>query len=340
MVIKRSSAPQVAALLHDLERGDGAARQAAAARLAVIGTRAVDGILAVLGRAPEPPVRAAALAALEGAGDARAIEPAFAALADADPDVVAAAVAVLRAFLDSDRGTAVLDRLTRQALDPALPVRPRLAAIEALRGLPAAVTAPLWARLRTDADAMVRASAGEPPAEGAATDAEPAAALAAAAEGELPDPDLLRRWLAAAGADTPLPVLHRLIEALRHREAAAGDEARAAWMTARAAAHLALASRGSTVALYDLRETIAAGEVLPVEMLSAIALVGDRSCLEPLAAAYVKSAGADAWWREHLLSAFHQVAGRERLTSRHAEARRIRSRWPAEAAALLSLPRR
>jgi len=81
---------------------------------------------------------------------------------------------------------------------------------------------------------------------------------------------------------------------------------------------------------------------VPVEMLSAIARIGDRSCLEPLAAAYAKSAaaGSDAWWREHLLAAFHEVAGRERLTPRQTEARRIRARWPAEAAALLSLPRR
>src|SRR5690606_8146962 len=117
---------------------------------------------------------------------------------------------------------------------------------------------------------------------------------------------------------------------------------RSAWMTARAAAHLALASRGSTVALYDLRETIAGGEAVPVEMLSAIARIGDRSCLEPLAAAYAKSAasGADAWWREHLLAAFDEVAGRQLVGRRHSAARRIRGRGPPEAAALLSLPRR
>ncbi len=343
MVIKRSSAPQVAALLQDLGHGDATARQAAAARLAVIGTRAVDGILGVLGAAGDPQVRAAALAALEGSGDARAIEPAFAALGDADPDVAAAAVGVLRAFLESDRGTGVLDRLAQHALDPALAVRARLAAIEALRGVPAGVTAPLWARLGKDADPMVRAAAGESAVEGLepAPDTGPAAALAAASTGELPDPDLLRRWLATAGADTPLPVLHRLIELLRDREAAAGESARVAWMTARAAAHLAIATHGSTVALYDLRETFERGETVPDEMLAAVRRLGDRSCLEPLASAYAKSAGGGTpGLREGLLGAFHEIATRERLTPRHAEARRIRARWPAESAALLSLPRR
>ena len=341
MVIKRSSAPQVAALLHDLGHGDGTAREAAAARLAIIGTRAVDGILGVLEAASDPQVRAAALAALEGIGDARAAEPAFAALGDADPEVAAAAVGVLKVLLESDRGTDVLDRLTQQALDPARPVRARLAAIEALREVPAGITAPLFARLRKDGDAMVRAAAGDAGAGGTPSDPDPAAALAAASEGELPDPDLLRRWLAAAGADTPLPVLHRLIEALRNLEAGAGGAARAGWLAARAAAHAAIAAHGSTVALYDLRETIERGEQVPVEMLAAMARVGDRSCLEPLASAYARSAtGADPAWRERLLAAFHEVAGRERLTPRHAEARRIRERWPAEAPALLSPPRR
>jgi len=347
VVIRRSSAPEVAALLEDLERGDATARQAAAARLAVIGTRAVEGILRVLRRAADPSVQAAAFSALEGTGDARAIDPAFAAIEGkaANPEVAAAAVAVLKAFLDSDRGTEVLDRLTLAALDPARPARTRLAAMEVLRAVPAAVTAPLWARLRKDRDVLVReAVEGEGgPAAGAPADAEgPAEALAAAASsGELPPPDLLRRWLAAGGGATPLPVLHRLVEALRERERAAGEGARASWMTARAAVHLALAGHGSTVALYDLRETIERGEPVPVEMLTAIERVGDRSCLEPLAAAYAKSAaeGRGGWWPEHLLDAFRVVADREGLTPRHAEARRIRSRWPDAAAVLLSRPR-
>ena len=47
-------------------------------------------------------------------------------------------------------------------------------------------------------------------------------------------------------------------------------------MTARAAAHQVLAARGSTVALYDLRETVESGEPAPVEMLAALEVIGDR----------------------------------------------------------------
>ncbi len=344
MVIKRSSAPQVAALLHDLAQGNATAREAASARLAVIGTRAVEGVLAVLAAAVEPPVRAAAFAALEGIGDARGLEPALAAIADPEPEVAAAAAGVVRVFLESERGTEVLDRLTRQALDVDLPVGARLAAIEALRPVPARVTAPLWARLGHDGDPMVRAAAGGAPGEegaaGASPEAGPVAALAAAAEGELPGPELLVRWLAAAGTETPLPVLHRLVEALRHREGAGGESARAAWMTARAAAHRAIAAHGSTVALYDLRETVEREDRVPPGMLTALARVGDRSCLEPLASAFARTAGADADSREALLAAFHEIAVRERVTPRSAEGRRIRARWPAESAVLLSPPRR
>ncbi|HSK10604.1 MAG TPA: hypothetical protein VK911_13575 [Vicinamibacterales bacterium] len=340
MVIKRSSSQEVAALLCDLEHGPGSARDAATARLAVIGTRAVDGLLGVLGRASAPAVRLAALAALEGIGDVRAIEPAFASLEHGEPEVAAAAAGVIGCFLDGDRGTAVLDRLTAIAIDAARADAPRLAAIEALRDVPAAVTAPLWARLRKDPSDRVREAVVAPERPRAAGE-DPAEALAAAAEGRLPAPDALRRHLAAAGASAPLPVLHRLVEVVRERERQADGPERAAWKTARAAVHLAIAGHDSTVALYDLRETIESGEPAPVEMLTAIARIGDRSCLEPLASAYARghADGADIWWREHVLATFQAVAARAGLTARHAEARRIRSRWPDAAPALLSPPR-
>jgi hypothetical protein len=118
-------------------------------------------------------------------------------------------------------------------------------------------------------------------------------------------------------------------------------------MTARAAAHQVLAARGSTVALYDLRETIESGEPAPVELLAALDAIGDRTCLEPIAAAYAR-AGATApgrtrsgdtvapdWWRDHLAAVFRAIVAREKLSERHALARRIRARWPTAAASLL-----
>jgi HEAT repeat protein len=102
-------------------------------------------------------------------------------------------------------------------------------------------------------------------------------------------------------------------------------------MGARAAAHVALATRGSRLAVYDLREALeAAREPLPVEFLAALTLAGDASCLEPIAAAYARAAGdhADAWWPRHLADAFQSIVSREGLTRRHAVVKKIEKRWP------------
>jgi hypothetical protein len=139
---------------------------------------------------------------------------------------------------------------------------------------------------------------------------------------------------------------------VRERERQAKDQLRRnEWMTARAVAHQVLAARGSTVALYDLRETIERGEQAPVEMIAAIAAIGDKTCLEPIAAAYTRLAeqparqspeqGAPAsdWWREHLAVAFRTIAAREKLNERHAVTKRLRARWPQAADTLIGPPR-
>jgi hypothetical protein len=98
-------------------------------------------------------------------------------------------------------------------------------------------------------------------------------------------------------------------------------------MGARAAAHLALAQRGSRVALYDLRETIeSARDRLPVEFFAAVTAIGDASCLEPIASAY--SRASDDWSRRHLADAFRAIVDREKMTKRHATAKKIEKRWP------------
>ena len=97
---------------------------------------------------------------------------------------------------------------------------------------------------------------------------------------------------------------------------------------ARGAAHLVLAKRESRVALYDLRETFdgAAGP-LPLDLLSAITLIGDASCVEPLARAW--SAGKqEPWWRERVAEAARAIATRAKLTARHAVTKRVRARHP------------
>ena len=101
----------------------------------------------------------------------------------------------------------------------------------------------------------------------------------------------------------PLASLQKVVDRVREREGSEPAAARDQWRLTRAAAHVALAHRGSRLALYDLRESLeAATGPLPVEFLAALSLVGDASCLEAIAAAFTR--GRDAWWRHHLADAF------------------------------------
>jgi hypothetical protein len=94
---------------------------------------------------------------------------------------------------------------------------------------------------------------------------------------------------------------------------------------ARGCAHVALAKRSSLLGVYDLREALeSASAPLPVEFLAALALTGDTSCLEAIAAAHGRA--TDRWWREHLADAFHAIVERERLTRRHAVLKKIQKR--------------
>jgi hypothetical protein len=93
---------------------------------------------------------------------------------------------------------------------------------------------------------------------------------------------------------------------------------------------VALAARGSRIALYDLRESLesvsAASAPLPVEFLAALSTAGDASCLEAVAAAYAR-ATHNTWWRDHLADAFKTIIKRERHTRRHAVVKKIEKRW-------------
>jgi hypothetical protein len=81
--------------------------------------------------------------------------------------------------------------------------------------------------------------------------------------------------------------------------------------------------------LYDLRETLEASNgPLPVEFLAALERIGDVSCLEPIASAYITAPVEGEWWREHLVHAFRAIVARERVTRRHAAMKKIARRWP------------
>lgn len=337
-MIRPSSGKQIDTLVADLSAGDAVTREAAVARLTVIGARAVERLVGLVASGAPPVPRIAALRALEAIADPRALDVSLDALDDRDPGVAAAAAAATRPFLRGPRGAAGVDRLTGVAIDAARPTPVRAAAIRALGTLEASTREPLWKALRDDADPDVRALV-RPSRSNAATPAprDPAADLTQAAERGLPDdPAAVRAALAREGAAVALPLLHRIIEGVREREAAETSAARRTeWTRVRAAAHVALASRGSRLAVYDLREsleTVRAGATpLPVEFLAALSRVGDASCLEAIAAAYTRSrkpaSGQHDWWREHLADAFHAIVRRERITRRHAVVKRMEKRW-------------
>ena len=120
-----------------------------------------------------------------------------------------------------------------------------------------------------------------------------------------------------------------MIEAVAERERAqTKTSAINDWKAARGAVHQALALRDSRVALYDLRETFErAMGPLPSPFLAAVKLVGDDSCVEPLASAYANAA-AEPRWRHQLAQAFHELVKRERLIKRHSSLRRALAKAP------------
>ena len=317
-------------LLAGLRADDPLKREAAIARLTLIGARAVGRLVDFLSASDRGPERAAALRVLEGVGDPRVLDPVLGCLNDGDADVAVAAVSAAAAFLKGARGADVLDRLMATALDARRPQVVRLAAIDALAWLDSITLKPLWKRLAADALPAVRSRAET--AAGHTAVQDPAQTLAAACEGDLPDAGAVRQAIVDGGSAIALPVLHQLIERIRERESSSGEPRRAEWTKTRAAAHIALAQRGSRLALYDLREALeGATTPLPVEFLAALSQIGDASCIEPIAAAYARSVRAGVpsndWWRQHLVGAFRTIVEKERLTKRHAVIKKVVKRW-------------
>jgi hypothetical protein len=295
-------------------------REAAVARLIVIGGRAVGRLIEAFENSPDRETRVAMLRVLQATGDDRAVPIARQAIA-AGGDVAVAGVGVLQELLG--RGALsvqadALDALVAAAGDAAAERRVRLAAAQAVDDLSRDLGRPGRAAAR---EAL---SATE-------------AIWADAAEGHLPDdPEVLRAAIAEQGEEAPLPVLRRIIEGIRAREQGlpSGDAKtparRQRWRSVRGALHQVLALRGSRIALYDLRETVGeSGEPLPSSFLAALHVVGDESCLEPLATAFARAAGGDERWQHQLATAFHTVAKRERLTQKHSAMRRALAKSPA-----------
>jgi hypothetical protein len=337
VAIRASSAAEINRLLIDLASDRPARREAAVARLTVIGSRAVARVRNLAeDRAASADARAAAFRTLEAIADPQALEPALRAAFDPEEAVALAAIGVTRVFLKTPRGVAVVDRLTEIATDRQRAVRRRLAAIDALRtALEPSTLEPLVAALRADPTTEVASIIGGKRAR-PASGADVQVTEAAAGQWNT-DAATLRRALAHLPADFSLSTLQHLIERLREREGqeVAASAARAEWTAARGAAHAALARHGSRLALYDLREALESDASLPVEFLTALSAVGDASCLASIAAAYARPGGSPTdWWHRHLVDAFRAIVTREQITRRHAAAKKVKTRWPETFAAL------
>ncbi len=334
MSIRASSSKHIDALLQDLRSIHAVTREGAIARLMVIGTRAVERLAALAGdRSEATPGRLAALRALEGIGDDRALDAALRAVADPDVTVATAGVGVARTFLTGTEDLKALDALTAVVLNRDRPDAVREAALHALDDLKAATLSPILDALLTDPSSRLRAAAQRVPASETPDATAPCETWLDRIDGDpLPDDvDTIRREIARRGSDVPLGILLRLIERVREREQALPPAEARRWSGARASAHVALATRGSRVALYDLREALqGAREPLPVEFLAALTLIGDASCLESIAAAYANTVGdrSDNWWPRHLADAFQAIVSREGVTRRHAVVKKIDKRWP------------
>ena len=319
----------------NLSADNALAREAAVARLTVIGARAV-GRLIVAAESAAPGGRVAAFRALEAIADPRALDVAIHATDAADSSIAAAAIGVARMFIRGPRGASVVDALTGIALARNRPESVRLAALRSLMDLERPTIAPLLAALASDPNAAIQREAAlqSDPRGRAAQIIDPIDEVMRAAEHKLPDDaSALHAAVVSAGDTVALPALLSIIVRVREREASDTPPRRMAWMRVRASAHAALARRGSRIAIYDLRESLdSSSDLLPVEFLSALSLVGDASCLEAIAAAYTRS--NETWCRDHLTDAFRAIVAREKLTRRHAVLKRIAKRWPSVISAM------
>ncbi len=299
LTLLRSGTGDVGRLVADLTHDDPLRRAAAVARLRVAGIRAFPRVHALIRSSAPPPVRAAALDALDGLDDPRAAQAAVECLQDQDARVVGAALTVLRAWVTREDGLHILDVVTALALDPEREAAVRRAAVETLSDLPTHIVDAIAAQTPTTAD--------ESPVSH--------------------DAHRTRAWVSSHDT-APLSTLHAVVTRCREQELHGTLADRQAWLLARGAAHSALSRRGSRVALYDLREAFeGATAPLPLDFLAAIEAIGDGSCLESLARAWA-AAPRETWWCDRLTAAAAAIVTREKLTGRHSAVKRVHARWP------------
>jgi hypothetical protein len=315
MPIVPSRAGEIKELIATLGDGRPARRDAALARLTLIGERCVPQTLAAL-KSRTAAVRLGALAILERVASPRVVPEIAPVLADAEDSVAARgaqalavlggaeAAQALEGVLRSPRLAVALaaaeglirlqDRGVSEALEPLLGILfdeggqddVRLVAFASLARLPRAERAPLLKRLSgTRSVRLARAAAGRPGPEGV----------------------------------TAIPDLHREIERLREMGGPAMTPA--ARDESRARLHLALARLDSRIALYDLREMLEARPLRAAgELLEAAQLIGDKSFIPPLARLAFEEPGLVGL----CVAAFSAITRRESLERKSAVTRGVR----------------
>jgi hypothetical protein len=332
-----------ARLIDELTSEDPLRRETATARLSIIGGRAVTRLLAVAGdEGAAVHARLAALQALEAIGDPRSAALARSLTDGSDVRLAVAAIGVLGVIAagNSPQADKAFDQLTGVALNAAIDSDRRVAACAALEAQPRHVVRPIL-------DALSRESAPAVQAHAIRAQAGDRVPIGAYEQGELPlEPAVFVAVLREEGAEARVTLLRAFVDRVRERERDASDPARAAqWMAVRGLLHQLLAARGSRLALYDLREAFERARApLPVGFLAAAAAIGDASCLEPVAAAWIHAAAGatagrgstepDAWWRDHLAEAFAAIVRREKLPRTHPAIRKTLEKFPAAAAML------
>ena len=328
MAVRPSRASDVSRLIDDLVNGDAVRREAASARLTVIGTRAVERLLKVAeDAAGSMPVRGVALRTLSAIGDIRAVPLATAILDRGPNDLALAAIEVLGSVVQRDdaQATNAFERLAEIALSPRADTDQRVAAIRALEGLPAQLIAPIQKMLESDPSLQVRAEARR-------DDAKDRVSLAMLLSQQFTAPPaLVASAVQEEAMEAPLGTLRAAVDCARKREHATTGDVASQWRIVRASLHQVLASRRSRIALYDLRETFdRAAHALPVGFSGAAAASGDVSLCESLAAAWAHAAESDdRQCRAHIARAFGAIVTREGLTRRHQTMKKILQRWPA-----------
>ena len=236
MPIRPSAAAEIRQLVDALGATENVKREAAIARLAVLGPRAVDHLLRVYPTTAALETRLGILRALESSADARVGALAAATLSDPSPPLVSAAISVLRSLLgsaDSKTARDALDALVAVVVDRSRQTDCRLAAFDALRELPSSTLDPIRRTLSADPDAELRQRVGHAPA--VVAENPDASVWTTAVEGRLPSsPELLKTALGREASGAKLIHLQRLVDQVRAQESREGDAGRReAWRVVR-----------------------------------------------------------------------------------------------------------